>query len=230
MNNKGFTMIELLASMVLLSILMLTAVPTVLGVMDDSRKTTILNDSKKFVANVEYKLKHNNNYIKKPRSTVKEQGNCILMTLGYLDLGTDFKEGPHGGYYSTDDSYVVVKLSEMGNAGEGKVQTYKFYVTLVEVYNGSIYGLYLVPFESLDDGKAKSFVSGLTNDKLFSKKATLPKELTGNEQLTGKNEVLGCNHLSNTNDRSTDTVYDEDDALREQGVSDEDINTPATNP
>ena len=230
MNNKGFTMIELLASMVLLSILMLTAVPTVLGVMDDSRKTTILNDSKKFVANVEYKLKHNNNYIKKPRSTAKEQGNCILMTLGYLDLGTDFKEGPHGGYYSTDDSYVVVKLSEMGNAGEGKVQTYKFYVTLVEVYNGSIYGLYLVPFESLDDGKAKSFVSGLTNDKLFSKKATLPKELTGNEQLTGKNEVLGCNHLSNTNDRSTDTVYDEDDALREQGVSDEDINTPATNP
>ena len=152
------------------------------------------------------------------------------MTLGYLDLGTDFKEGPHGGYYSTDDSYVVVKLSEMGNAGEGKVQKYKFYVTLVEVYNGSIYGLYLVPFESLDDGKAKSFVSGLTNDKLFSKKATLPKELTGNEQLTGKNEVLGCNHLSNTNDRSTDTVYDEDDALREQGVSDEDINTPATNP
>ena len=43
MNNKGFTMIELLASMVLLSILMLTAVPTVLGVMDDRRKTTILN-------------------------------------------------------------------------------------------------------------------------------------------------------------------------------------------
>ena len=78
MNNKGFTMIELLASMVLLSILMLTAVPTVLGVMDDSRKTTILNDSKKFVANVEYKLKHNNNYIKKPRSVVKEQGNFTM--------------------------------------------------------------------------------------------------------------------------------------------------------
>ena len=59
MNNKGFTMIELLASMVLLSILMLTAVPTVLRVMDDSRKTTITNDAKKFVSNVEYKIKHN---------------------------------------------------------------------------------------------------------------------------------------------------------------------------
>ena len=47
MNNKGFTMIELLASMVLLGILMIVAVPTVLKVMDDSRKTTIINDSKK---------------------------------------------------------------------------------------------------------------------------------------------------------------------------------------
>jgi len=232
MNNKGFTMIELLASMVLLSILMLTAVPTVLGVMDDSRKTTILNDSKKFVANVEYKLKHNNNYIKKPRSVDKEQGNCILMTLGYLDLGTEFKEGPHGGSYSPDDSYVVVKLSKMGNAATGAVQSYEFYVTLVEIYdNESLYGVYLVPFESLDDGKAKTYVSGLTNDKIFTKKATLPKELSGNEKLTGRtppDDILGCNRLVNTNDRSTDTVYDDDDALREQGVSDEDINP--TNP
>ena len=36
MNNKGFTMIELLAAMVLLSILMLVAVPTVLNLMDQT--------------------------------------------------------------------------------------------------------------------------------------------------------------------------------------------------
>ena len=59
MKIKGFTMVELLASMVLLGILMIVAVPTVLRVMDDSRRTTIVNDSKKFVSNVEYKVKHN---------------------------------------------------------------------------------------------------------------------------------------------------------------------------
>ena len=76
MKIKGFTMVELLASMVLLGILMIVAVPTVLRVMDDSRRTTIVNDSKKFVSNVEYKVKHNNNYIRRP----KQVNECILLT------------------------------------------------------------------------------------------------------------------------------------------------------
>ena len=170
MNNKGFTMIELLASMVLLSILMLTAVPTVLRVMDDSRKTTITNDAKKFVSNVEYKIKHNNNYIKRP----KKQNDCILLTLGYLDLGSEFKEGPHGGSYSLDDSFVVVKLKSLNTidvAGNSSVQIYDFYVTLIENYdNGSgNYGIYLVPFDQLSNGQAKKYVSGINETKFFSK-------------------------------------------------------------
>lgn len=217
MNNKGFTMIELLASMVLLSILMLTAVPTVLRVMDDSRKTTITNDAKKFVSSVEYKIKHNNNYIKRP----KKQNDCILITLGYLDLSSEFKEGPHGGSYSLDDSFVVVKLKSMstyGNASDAdKVQMYDYYVTLIENYDDNAnYGVYLVPFDKLNNGHAKQYVDGIGDTKLFSKnKVLLRNTITA---LGGTNQ-LGCNNdLENKADRITDKVYDTDDSLREQGI------------
>ena len=49
MNNKGFTMIELLAAMVLLSILMLVAVPTVLNLMDQTISNKDINDAKKYI-------------------------------------------------------------------------------------------------------------------------------------------------------------------------------------
>ncbi len=217
MNNKGFTMIELLASMVLLSILMLVAVPTVLKTMDSSRKTTIINDSKKLVANVEYKLENNNNYIKRP----KQINSCIVMTLGFLDFGTDFKEGPHGGLYMADESYVVIKL--VGTAP----QKYDYYVTLVENYdNNAYYGIYLVSYDTLISRGAKGYVDAFKRDRLLSEQADHEKPLHNNADLTPSGQ-LGCsNVLINTDDRTTDKFFDSDDALREQGVSNEDINTP----
>ena len=220
MNNKGFTMIELLASMVLLSILMIVAVPTVLRVMDDSRRTTIVNDSKKFVSNVEYKLKNNNNYIRRP----KRKDDCILLTLGYLDLGSEFKEGPHGGTYSLDDSFVVVKLKSlnaMDALGTSTLQAYDFYVTLVENYeNNASYGLYMVSYDELNSRNAKGYVNGLAKDKLFTKKDVNPRELEKDVELSGSGN-LGCNFdLKNDSNRIEDKVYDTNDALREQGVKD----------
>ena len=202
MNNKGFTMIELLASMVLLSVLMLTAVPTVLKTMDNSRKTTIVSDAKKLVANVEYKLKNNNNYVKRP----KAPNQCILMTLGYLDLGTDFQEGPHGGLYAADQSYVVIKLVSTNP------QKYDFYVTLVENYDDdAYYGLYLVSYTNLVARNAKDKVDGFNTSKLLSSSG-----LTGS-----KRSALGCtNDLKNSSSRTSDTIYDSDDALREMGAND----------
>ena len=221
MNNKGFTMIELLASMVLLSVLMLTAVPTVLKVMDDSRKNTIINDSKKFIANVEYKVKNNNNNIKRPKD-LNTGRNCILVTLGYLDLGSEFKKGPHGGAYSLDDSYVIVKLKSL-NGSDGKVQMYDYYVTLVETYgDGANYGVYLLPFSSLSTGNPKKYVDGLTTDKLLSKTGASPElfKLPAN-LTTGTNPpvALGCNAFANNDDPTADTIYDADDSLIAQGVS-----------
>ena len=215
MNNKGFTMIELLATMILLSILMLTAVPTVLRTMENNRKKTVLTDAKKFVANVEYKLKNNNNYIRKPKSA----SDCIIVTLGYLDLGTDFKEGPHGGAYDLDKSYVVVKL-----IGKNP-QRYNYYVTLVETYGSNAhYGVRLLPYYKvkadgstssiIDRNGSKAFVDGIPNSKL---------SLPNRNAQSAKKESIGCGSGSFRNEHggANDRVYDSDDALNELNSLDE---------
>ena len=46
-SNAGFTMIELLAAVVVLGILMIVAVPTVTNVLNDSKNKTYIDDSKR---------------------------------------------------------------------------------------------------------------------------------------------------------------------------------------
>ena len=188
MKNKGFTMIELLAAMVLLSILMLVAVPTVLNLMDQTRRKTVINDAKKFVSSAEYKVKNNNNYIKRPRST----GQCIVLTLGYLDLGNEFQEGPHGGAYLLDDSYVIVKYDppSIENGNDTHVKKYKYYVTIVEKYHGeTYYGLYLYPADKLSNKGSEGFVNGFNKNNLLSPSLSSPNSKLRGGRIT--NPVAG---------------------------------------
>lgn len=60
MKNKGFTMIELLATIVILGVLMLVAVPSISNILSDNKKQTFLNDAKKFIALAEQADKKNN--------------------------------------------------------------------------------------------------------------------------------------------------------------------------
>ena len=228
MNNKGFTMIELLAAMVLLSILMLVAVPTVLNLMDQTRRKTVINDAKKFVSSAEYKVKNNNNYIKRPRST----GQCIVLTLGYLDLGNEFQEGPHGGAYLLDDSYVIVKYDppSVENGNDTHVKKYKYYVTLVEKYHGeTYYGLYLYPADKLSNKGAESFVNGFIknnlispvinssslNNKLRNGKFTNPEDATHLTVGSVCTSTTFENKASGDPNKANDKVFDTQDALDE---------------
>lgn len=225
MNNKGFTMIELLAAMVLLSILMLVAVPTVLNLMDQTRRKTVINDAKKFVSSAEYKVKNNNNYIKRPRST----GQCIVLTLGYLDLGNEFQEGPHGGAYLLDDSYVIVKYDppSLENGNDTHVKKYKYYVTLVEKYHGeTYYGLYLYPADRLSNKGAEGFVNGFNKNNLLSPSLSAPNGKLGGGRITNPasdettiasvcTSTTFENKASGDLDKANDKVFDTQDALDE---------------
>ena len=58
-NRNGFTLVELLAVIVILGIIMLIAVPNVVGVIDNNRKETYLSDAKKMVTMAEYATRTN---------------------------------------------------------------------------------------------------------------------------------------------------------------------------
>lgn len=132
MNRKGFTLIELLATIAILALLMLVAVPNVMSTIDKNKQNTYVEDAKRMITLAEYEVRSNTD-IELPTN-----GNCIVIPLGNLDL-SDFNEGPEGGNYDLQNSYVVVARN--GNS-------YEYMATIVENFDGDTRG---IPLMSRDD-------------------------------------------------------------------------------
>lgn len=115
-NRKGFTLVELLAVVVILGLMMGIAIPNIMGIIKRQKQSTYLEDAKKMVSRAEYMLRSTTK-IEKPKNN-----QCVAMTLGYLDNG-EFNNPPYGGAYFSTLSYVVVKNYQ------GK---YQYYVQLYE--------------------------------------------------------------------------------------------------
>ena len=109
MNRKGFTLVELLASLVILGLLMGIAIPNVVGTIRKQRKNTYIEDSKRLVSRAKTMISANN--------LDKVENTCY--SLRFLDNG-DFDEAPNGGKYLRYYSYV--KIDGSGN----------YWVTLIE--------------------------------------------------------------------------------------------------
>lgn len=100
MNRKGFTLVELLGVIVILSIVILIAIPNITSTLERSKRDQYLTDAKKMVSLAEYELRKGD--LAKPA-----EGKYIIITLDYLAT-TDVEKDPDGVSYSLTDSYVVV--------------------------------------------------------------------------------------------------------------------------
>ena len=133
MNNKGFTLVELIGSMVVLGLMMVLVVPNVVGLLNNSRETVYVEDAKKLVNIAKSK-------ISTKKVTPPGDGQCVFLGLGYLENG-EFDNPPNGGCYDVNRSFVVVKK----NANK----EYEYYIQLVEYYHKKYNGL-LTPIKSTD--------------------------------------------------------------------------------
>ena len=97
-NNKGFTLVELLATLVVLGIIMAIAVPNVVSVVQKNRQKNLIEDGKKMISLAQYYVAKN------PSAT----GN---LTLEKIDLSEDIKDGPNGGEYDRTRSKVTYSNS-----------------------------------------------------------------------------------------------------------------------
>ena len=122
-NNKGFTMIELLAAIVVLGILMGTAIPTVINIMNDQKNKTYVEDAIRLSSNVDSKMRSDNKVEVPPRN-----GGCVVLTLSYVDNNA-FEKAPYGGQYDKQASFVVASRN-IKSADED----YTYYVFLVEKF------------------------------------------------------------------------------------------------
>lgn len=149
-NKKGFTLVELLAVLVILGILMGIAIPAITRLIGDNKTKTYINDAKKLVARAETVVNSKNTVIEKP-----DPGDCIVFSLGYLDDGS-FDSSPYkdkDGEYMDEASFVVLK----NNGGN-----YLYTVILVEKYNTSSYrGVNMSSLEQLSQSGYKSRVGNI---------------------------------------------------------------------
>lgn len=139
-NNAGFSMMELLAAIVVLGILMGMAVPAVMGVMRDQRNKTYVEDSIRLASTMEYKMNSDN------MMPVPSIGGCLVVNLAYLDNNT-FNDAPNEGEYDRLGSFVVAKRQNSVD------NPYYYYVRLIEKMDGGNYrGVDLIPVDNDGSG------------------------------------------------------------------------------
>ncbi len=141
-NNKGFTLVELLAVVAILGIIMAITIPNILGFIDRNERTTYVEDAKKLIAIAEAEY----------RSNTSLDTNPIILTLDDLNA-VDIIDGPKGNEYNRENSYVIIYDQPGGDV------EYEYFVSLYETSDSGIYsGLPLVHRDVLYASDAITYV------------------------------------------------------------------------
>ena len=127
MKNKGFTLIELLAVIVILAIIALIATPTILGVVETSRKGAAESSLLGFIDAVEKQIMINELDESKPNVedgvyTLTDNGIRITYEFTYMDVKVDVKG------QRPDKSYGQIEIKN-GQVQNTTLKVDKYYVT-----------------------------------------------------------------------------------------------------
>ena len=143
MKREGFTLVELLAMLVVLGILMAVAIPNITGILRNNKLNVIKSDAIKMVDTAKIKMSS----LKEDK--LPENGQCVVFSLNYLNDSEDINTGPNGGEYLKFESFVVVKKVQV--PGSPKTSKYEYYVRLVENIKGGGFGINLANISLLSD-------------------------------------------------------------------------------
>ena len=147
MNKKGFTLIELLGVIVILSIIMLIAIPNVVSTLEKSKKDTYIADAKKMVSLVQYEIRKGN--VSKPGST------AIKVTLGQLATDEIIRD-PDGYAYKLNKSFIELSVVN------GYI-VYKVQLVTSPKNDGKYRGIKLTDSENLDgDTRYDAYVNDVS--------------------------------------------------------------------
>ena len=128
MNQKGFTLVELIAMMVVIAVLMAITIPNISGIIKNNRESIGVEDVNKMVGNAKTKIETGK--IKTPA-----KNECVVMSLEYLDSNNDFKTGINSGTYDKQESIIVITKKQIS----GATNEYKYYMRLVEQKGNQYY-------------------------------------------------------------------------------------------
>lgn len=157
LNNKGYTLVELLATMIILGIMLAVTIPNISGISTQNKMTAYAEDAKKFKNTAEYMFRGDDTVIK-PQSNE----HCVMVNLNYVH-DNEYDNPPYGGSYDKNNSFIVMaKINKR----------YKFYVQLVEKFESdgdNFRGFSLIDYEKLEGSKYLNEVAEGVNMAPFVK-------------------------------------------------------------
>ncbi len=175
-NNKGFTLVEILAMLLVLGIIVAITIPNITGILSGQKENVYIEDAKKLINDAKTQMTIDSK-IKKPIYS----NQCVIFTLDYLDKNEDVVTGAANGTYSRTMSVVVVSKN-------GKQYDYR--VRLVEDNDGEYYGFNDVTLNALESGRAKNALDNITSDELVDFKDK--KTTTEAQSAMGSTIICGC--------------------------------------
>lgn len=122
MNNKGFTLIEVLATITVIALFSLIVTPNIYNSVTNAKKDRYIEDAKELVSKAKYRKS-----MKKYRDLFVEEDSCSIITL--KNLGVFKMKNPDNGYYDSNNSKVKICLEN---------SEYEYYIKLISNKGKSI--------------------------------------------------------------------------------------------
>ena len=149
MNQKGFTLVEIIAMMVVLGVLMVIAIPNISGIIGNNREGAAVEDVDRMIRNSESVLQSRRD------AYPSGEDDCSVLSLSFIDTNNDFKTGMNGGKYVKDQSFVLVKKVYLNTT---KAYSYQYYVRYLERTDKKDYIVGLVKYEDFVKNPKDYFV------------------------------------------------------------------------
>lgn len=184
MKRDGFTLVELLAMLVVLGILMAVAIPNITGILRNNKLNVIKSDAIKMVDTAKIKMSN----LKEDKLPVN--GQCVVFALNYLNDSEDINTGPNGGEYLKFESFVVVKKVQRSSTSS----KYEYYVRLVENIKGGGFGINLANISDLSKENTEH-ITAVKNVSAAEELQGIQEEDLSKLKTRLANDPCGCSKI-----------------------------------
>ena len=113
MNKKGFTLIELIAVVVIMSIIAIIATPNIINMIDKGKKDQYITNAKEFISKATYMYKQD----KYRNDTTYFSADGTISLKNIEGIKSEDLKDPYGFNYDTNNSYI--KFKEPGSSSTG---------------------------------------------------------------------------------------------------------------
>jgi len=105
MNKKGFTLIELIAVVVIMSIIAVIATPNVINMMETGNNKKYISDASNFISKAKYMYKKEQY---KDKFNTTPSGEATIKLSEIVGITADDEKDPHGYQYDLNNSTVTI--------------------------------------------------------------------------------------------------------------------------